>query len=110
MGSDMKYYMVVDSQDYADEFDYPILSIFNEAELAKFKAVKTKSIENGLDIGIEHEIYFGSNEALNMTVSEMIDYIDDAQEITEVEYNFINDNGFIGLDIFEYASDIMIDY
>lgn len=103
----MKYYMIVDSQDYADEFDYPILSTFNEAELAEFRAVEEGAIEKGLELGIEREVGFGTNEAFNMSIGDMINYVISAQEITKEEYNFVNNNGFIGLDVFDYCLEMM---
>ena len=104
-----KYYMIATSEDYADEFDYPILSIFDEKELAEFRLAEEVANEKGLDLSEEHEVGFGSNEWLEMTIGDMIGYVTGAQEITEEEYNFVNSNGFIGIDIFDYALEMMGD-
>ncbi len=52
------YYIVSEWIDWADEFEYPIISILNEEEYEKYKFLREKFKDDGLTISF----YFGTNE------------------------------------------------
>lgn len=81
-------YIINDTRDYADEFDYTIRSFLS---LEKINCLKenqefiTSVFEESGDS--EFGCYFGTNECFDLTISEFFDYIEDAKEITDTEYN-----------------------
>lgn len=52
------YYIVSEWIDWADEFEYPIISILNEEEYEKYKFLREKF----KDAGLTTSFYFGTNE------------------------------------------------
>ncbi len=77
----MKLLAIITTEDYADEFDYPIISFFTE-ELQRFILL------HGLGMISEdefQEMYFGSNEALSFTKEDVIRMIRNAREIPQDE-------------------------
>ena len=102
----MSKYIICTTEDYADEFDYPIISIFSEK--AKNVIIMHNNFLKDDDFS---EIYFGTNEYLSFEKDSIIDMIKNAKEIesSEIEtlqkYNCIN----IGIDIVERALDILYD-
>lgn len=71
-----KVYMIAKSKNWADEFDYPILSIFNE---------KTRNVillhNNFLGDDDLEECYFGTNEYFSFEKDEVLDMIRNAEEV-----------------------------
>ncbi len=70
------------SRDYADEFDYPVISFFNSA-------LKNYLILKGLDYLKESdvtEMYFGSNEAISMSIREVKLLITEATILNDEEH------------------------
>ncbi len=70
-------FLINTSEDYADEFDYPIISIFSSAlrnylVLKGFHFLKENDFE---------ELYFGSNEELNLSLVKVKQMIQDAREV-----------------------------
>jgi hypothetical protein len=76
----MSKYIICESKDWADEFDYPIFSIFGE------KTKRTLLLYNNyLEDEDLTEIYFGTNEYFGFIRKEVVDMIQNAKEITESE-------------------------
>jgi hypothetical protein len=81
-------YIINDTRDYADEFDYTIRSFLSREKINCLKENQefiTSVFEESGDS--EFECYFGTNECFDLTISEFFDYIEDAKEITDAEYN-----------------------
>ncbi len=104
-------YMISTSRDYADEFDYPILSLFDEEDSEVYNELKNKLEASDIEFSSdeEREISFGSNEALYLSFDDMDDMIQNSATLSLDEYLFVQANGFIGLDIFEVALNILSD-
>lgn len=93
-------YIINDTRDYADEFDYTIRSFLTSEKINCLKENQefiTSVFEESGDS--EFECYFGTNEAIDLSVSEFFDYIEDAKEITETEYNVLMKYNCAALDI-----------
>jgi hypothetical protein len=91
-------YIISGSYDYADEFNYPVLSIITEEQ--RDLLLKCEK----LILNMDTEFYFGTNESLSFKPNEIIDMINDAEPISEEEYIFFNKHQFIeqgSLDIIE---------
>ena len=71
-----KIYMIAKSKNWADEFDYPILSIFTE---------KTKNVillhNNFFDDTDLEECYFGTNEYFSFKKEKVLAMIRGAEEV-----------------------------
>ena len=81
-------YIINDTRDYADEFYYTIRSFLTSEKINCLKENQefiTSVFEECR--GTEFECYFGTNECFDLTISEFFDYIEDAKEITDAEYN-----------------------
>jgi hypothetical protein len=76
----MKNYIISTSVDYADEFYYPVISVFSE-EIRNILIVHKSYLTDDMF----EELYFGTNEFVTFKVSEIIEYIDKAQEISQEE-------------------------
>lgn len=79
----MSHFIINTDADYADEFDYPIVSVMtkNERDL----------ILNTFNIwkdGNYDDIYFGTNEFLSFDAQEIYRMIEKAVEITDEEYKY----------------------
>lgn len=61
---------------WADEFDLAGFEILSRGELLSMKEDMEK-LDHTSDYDYEYEIYFGTNESLNYSPSEVIDIIDD---------------------------------
>jgi len=84
-----KYFVINTSQDYADEFDYPVISIFS-ARVRKLLALMVASYETGLFESSSRQmdsmdIYFGTNEKLTFTRNEIMALLEGAQELPQDE-------------------------
>jgi hypothetical protein len=81
----MSKYIICTSKDWADEFDYPIFSIFGE------KTKRTLLLYNNyLEDEDLAEIYFGSNESFSFNKEEIVNMIQQASVITEEEIQVFN--------------------
>ena len=99
----MKYYLVTESGNYADEFDIEGFALFKAESEDELKSSLWKSIsenhevedrENEYEEGDKHlagpmEFYFGTNEAVTYNSKEEIFEELGVSEITEAEYNTI---------------------
>jgi hypothetical protein len=100
----MKYYILIKADfDFADEFSCKSFGVFLKEDWEKLK-VETKKVlddfaskrkkhpEFGFYMGNGLEIYFGTNEYLQ--INDYADWIKNLSEIeiTEAEYNFFRNN------------------
>ena len=101
-------YAIIDQFDYADEFDYPVISLFT-AKQRKFILKNKKKIPQN------YEACFGTNESLEFTREEIIEIFENAEEISKKEikvlkrFNIFN----MGKDIYDdliYCIDNPDDY
>lgn len=93
-------YIINDTIDYADEFDYTIRSFLSQEKINCLKEnqefITSVFEESG---NSEFRCYFGTNEAIDLTVSEFFDYIKDAKEITDTEYDVLMKFNCASLDV-----------
>lgn len=74
--------------DYADEFDYPVVFAFKGDKQELIKLIK--ECEQYVDFTQENEFYFGTNEALDFSVDDILSMIDNAKLITAEELEVLN--------------------
>ena len=81
--------MVSKSIDYADEFDYPIFMIFTKKELKEI----LRKLLTDYDLDDKIEIWFGSNESVEISVDKMInDLTKESSKITKEQFDFLRKN------------------
>ena len=94
------------SEDYADEFDYPVISFFSSA-------LKNYLLLKGLHYLTEDdlEFYFGTNEALRFDLDQIKSLISGATELDAEEIHYAKRylTPVPGLDIIERIIDIIYD-
>lgn len=103
-------YIINDTRDYADEFDYTIRSFLSQEKINCLKENQefiTSIFEESGDS--EFECYFGTNEAIDLTISDFFDYVEDAKEITDKEYNILMKFNCAALDIVSNINDKFLD-
>jgi hypothetical protein len=100
-----KKYIIITSKDYADEFDYPVISIFS-GKLRMLLLLHNEFFES-IDVD---EIYFGTNEFLSFNKKMIIDMINNAKEITTEELETLQKfkATSCGLDIIEHVYQNML--
>lgn len=77
-----KTFAIVGFQDYADEFDYPVISILTESKLNEVRGYLDEMLESWTD---DYEAPFGTNEALTFYDYQIRGFIDSAFEVTSDE-------------------------
>lgn len=78
-----KYYLVTYNGNYADEFDVYFHTVMSESELNYVKEFLSKS-------NWEWKIVsFGTNEELEVLRKELLEFLDDAREITQEEFEVL---------------------
>ena len=77
--------IICTERDYADEFDYPILSIITDEIEVKFRERMEELKKFGVSFSDQREYYFGTNEALDLSYDEIINMVDNAKPITDAE-------------------------
>lgn len=99
----MRYFLVKQSGNWADEFDTEGFHLFTETEWEHYKAKVKKIRFSG------REFYFGTNEFMEWDSAD--DYLNelDVKEISELEYHtvlklFGDDYGMF-FDVVEYSHD-----
>ena len=80
----MTYYIINTSMDYADEFDYPVISLMTAEERQKY--IDTYSIWSK---NWNSEIGFGTNEGLWIPADEALSLIEEAEAITKEKFGLI---------------------
>lgn len=73
--------------DYADEFYYPVVFAFKGDKKELIKLIK--ECEQYVDFTQENEFYFGSNEALDFSIDDILSMIASAKIITEEELDVL---------------------
>lgn len=105
----MKYFLIDWTMNWADEINIYSAEVMTEEEL---NSAKTKL--NNFDPKKEICICFGSNEDDYYTVESIKEFLNEAKEITEVEYNsFMSmfDSGVFGeIDFSNILEDLENDY
>lgn len=100
---------IITSENYADEFDYPIVSFFSKKDVKEIKKlIKAKKFK----MKEEREFYFGTNECLTLTGNEILEMIESAPKISKEDYALVEKLGFIALpslDIVDRFRDILED-
>jgi len=95
-----KTYMIAKSENWSDEFDYPILSIFTE---------KTKNVillhNNFFDDTDLEECYFGTNEYFSFKKEKVLNMIRSAEEVDYDDLKF----AYKIREKFEYCSYDIVD-
>lgn len=81
----MKYYIVRYRGNWADEFNVYFHQVMSDTELAELKdAIASTNWNN-------EEFYFGTNEALDFSTSELLSYLEDAEEINEEQFKVLQE-------------------
>lgn len=102
----MKKYLVKYNGNYADEFDVYFHSIMTKEQLEEAKGLIQKIGWN------EEEFWFGTNESIEVSSKELLEWLNKATEITDEQLKTIQDLGISTIsfgdglnwnDIIEYA-------
>lgn len=108
----MNFYLIFKNVDYADEFHYPIFSILLDEELESMKKfIQSEKFNEYMDdYGFSEdniEFYFGTNECLEMTKTELLSLFNNAKIIDKAEKNVLDKFNLkdFGLDIHKYLLD-----
>ena len=83
----MKKYLVQYNGNYADEFDVYFHSIMTEEQLEEAKGLIQKVDWD------EEEFYFGTNEYIDVSSSELLRNLNKAKEITDEQFKVLEDLG-----------------
>lgn len=81
----MKYYLVRYNGNWADEFDVYFHQVMSEGELKEAKDTIAATDWNC------EEFYFGTNEALDFSTSELMSFLNRAEEITEEQFKVLEE-------------------
>lgn len=104
-------YIINSTRDYADEFDYTIRSFLNPEKINCLREnqefITFVFEESG---NSEFECYFGTNEGFDITIYDFFDYVTDAKEITEAEYNTLMKFDCASLDIVDRVISYFMDH
>lgn len=84
----MRVYIISDSEDYADEFEYPIISFMTE-EMRALIIMHILPVVTNEDF---EQIDFGTNEYLDLSRDRVKDMIVNAIEITPEEYRLLKEH------------------
>ena len=93
-------YIINETRVYADAFDYTIRSFLNPEKincLRENQEFITFAFEESGNS--EFECYFGTNEGFDITIYDFFDYVTDAREISDTEYNVLMKYNCAVLDI-----------
>ena len=81
----MKYYLVRYNGNWADEFDVYFHQVMSEDEL---KEAEDTIAATDWD---REEFYFGTNEAIDFSTYELINFLNRAEEITEEQFKVLEE-------------------
>ena len=81
----MKKYLVQYNGNYADEFNVYFHSVMTEEQLEEAKGLIQKIGWN------EEEFYFGTNEYIDVSSSELLRNLNKAKEITDEQFKILED-------------------
>lgn len=93
-------YIINDTRDYADEFEYTIRSYLTQEKLNCLNENQEfiTSVFEERDKS-KFKCYFGTNEWFDISIHEFFDLITDAKEISETEYLILKKFEIASLDI-----------
>lgn len=97
----MKAY--IGNHDWADEGDVFFFSLETEEILQAMK--KLMQILSEVDVNFSAEMYWGSNESFDFYTSDLIEFIDEAVDISEEEINVFKKFNVSGFDIYDRIRD-----
>lgn len=99
----------IEEYDYADEFYYPVVFAFKGDKQDLIKLIK--ECEQYVDFTQENELYFGTNEALDFSIDNILSMIDSAKIITEEELKVLQKFKVLdlGINILDRARSHIID-
>ena len=80
----MTHYIINTSMDYADEFDYPVISLMTAEERQKYIDTYNTWSKNW-----NSELYFGTNEELWIPADEALSLIEEAEAVTKEKFDLI---------------------
>ena len=104
-------YIINDTRDYADEFEYTIRSYLTQEKIncliENQEFITSVFEETGHS---EFECYFGTNECFDFSINEFFDLITDAKMITEKEYLILKKFEIASLDIVERVITYFLDH
>lgn len=104
-------YIINDTRDYADEFDYTIRSYLTQEKLNCLNENRDFIISVFEDSdNYEFECYFGTNEGFDINIHEFFDLILDAKEISEKEYLILKKFEIASLDIVDRVISYFLDH
>jgi len=87
----MKYYLVTYNGNYADEFDVYFHQVMSEDVLKEVRDLFSK-------VNWDYEeFYFGTNEFIDVSSSELFEALSEAKEITEDQYKVLSDLGLLSI-------------
>lgn len=81
----MKYYLVRYNGNWADEFDVYFHQVMSEDELKEAEDTITATDWD------REEFYFGTNEAIDFSTYELINFLNRAEEITEEQFKVLEE-------------------
>lgn len=104
-------YIINDTIDYADEFEYTIRSFLNSEKINCLRE-NQDFITNVFNVtgNSEFECYFGTNECFEFKICEFFDYITDTKQITEEEYKILKKYDCACLDIVDSVISYFLDH
>ena len=80
----MTHYIINTSMDYADEFNYPVISLMTAEERQKYIDTYNTWSKNW-----NSELYFGTNEELWIPADEALSLIEEAEAVTKEKFDLI---------------------
>ena len=80
----MTHYIINTGMDYADEFDYPVISLMTAEERQKYIDTYNTWSKNW-----NSELYFGTNEELWIPADEALSLIEEAEAVTKEKFDLI---------------------
>lgn len=95
------------NHDWADEGDVFFFSIETEENLQAMK--KLIDVLSDADISFSTEMYWGTNESFDFYTSDLIDFIDNAKDISEEEIAVFRKFEVWGFDIYDRIFDHICD-
>lgn len=81
----MKYYLVRYNGNWVDEFDVYFHQVMSEDELKEAEDTITATDWD------REEFYFGTNEAIDFSTYELINFLNRAEEITEEQFKVLEE-------------------
>ena len=103
----MTKYIINYECDYADEFDYTVRSILTETQ--RNAILENQELIQEVLGTSSMEFYFGTNEALDFTVDEIIDNVMDARVISDEDLRVLNKYSIASLDVVDDLFDRFMD-